>query len=124
MAEAPAEGDPASYDPIDESWEEAKPRLLASKTWRYAPAALFRLALRPAQPIMHDSRLPSDRVPTQAELNTATKDVVGHIICVSGHGVGKVVEFLDNGSFGVKSGHMIEFGDPFDDGSESMRSTR
>ena len=25
---------------------------------------------------------------------------------------------LDNGGFGVKSGHMIEFGDPFDDGSE------
>ena len=60
----------------------------------------------------------ADREPTQAELNTATKDIVGHIICVSGHGVGKVVEFLNNGGFGVKSGHRIEFGDPFNDGSE------
>ena len=42
---------------------------------------------------------------------------MGHIICVSGHGVGKVVEFLNNGGFGVKSAHLIEFGDPFADGS-------
>lgn len=61
-----------------------------------------------------------DREPTQAELNTATKDVVGHIICVSGHGVGKVVEFLNNGGFGVKSAHLIEFGDPFADGSSEF----
>ncbi len=30
----PAEGDPVSYDPVDETFEEAKPRLLASKVWR------------------------------------------------------------------------------------------
>ncbi len=33
---APAEGDPVGYDPVDETWEEAKPRLLASKVWRCA----------------------------------------------------------------------------------------
>ena len=32
----PAEGNPVSYDPIDETWEDAKLRLLASKVWRCA----------------------------------------------------------------------------------------
>ena len=47
---------------------------------------------------------------------------MGHVICVSGLGVGKVVDFLNNGGFGVKSGHLVEFGDPFNDGSEYLDS--
>ena len=113
-----------AYDPVDESWQEAKPRLLSTKVWRCAPALSLSLFLPlPRLLLRCASSLPSlltaarhRREPTQAELNNASESLVGKIICIEGHGPGKVTEFLDNGSWGVKSGHMIDFGDPFGEG--------
>jgi hypothetical protein len=50
---------------------------------------------------------------------------VGQIICVAGHGTGKVTEFLDSGfSFGVKSVHKVDFGDPWGDGGACRARAR
>ena len=45
---------------------------------------------------------------------------MGHILCIADHGIGRVTEFLNNGNWGKKSGHMIEFGDPYSTGSTSL----
>ena len=119
------EGDPTAYDPVDDSWEDAKTRLIASKQWRCAATAAryLYLSLSAAPRARAPRRLTlctaapvHRREPTQPELNNASEAMVGNIICIEGHGPGKVTEFLKNGAWGVKSGHMIDFGDPFGEG--------
>lgn len=109
-----AEGDPGYYDPANETWAEAKPRLLASKIWRCALPDWIDLATtdKTATPLWPCVR--GAREPTQQELDdNASQTVIGQILCIADNGIGKVTEFLNNGSWGKKSGHMVEFGDPF-----------
>jgi len=66
-----------------ETWERASQRLIRSGEWR---------------------------VPTQAELNAASKALIGQRICIKGYGVGTVRQFIKSSGWGAHSSHAVDLG--------------